>query len=88
MLDQQKNRDVTVHPKPQISAKERKKSEDLSMFQFAHKTREVLSEFTFEDLFETDPRKKLGEGAQSVVRLCREKSTGFQYAVKLFRNTS
>lgn len=75
---------VILNQEPQTTIRKRKASEDMSIFETRHKTREVSLTTNFNDLFEV--LEKLGEGAQSTVRKCREKSTGNIYAVKLFQS--
>lgn len=75
---------VILPPPPKTTSRKRKVSEDMAVFESRHKTREINLALNFNDLFEI--LEKLGEGAQSTVKRCREKSTGNIYAVKLFRS--
>lgn len=66
--------------------KKRKVSEDISVFENRHKTKEIIFSTNFDQLF--DFLEILGEGAQSTVKRCREKATGNIYAVKIFISDS
>jgi serine/threonine protein kinase len=65
--------------------RQRKKSEDLSIFETPCRNKDVYINCKFFDLF--DVAEKLGEGSQSIVRRCIEIASKKSFAVKLFRNS-
>lgn len=65
--------------------KQRRKSEDLSIFENPGRNRDVYINNHFHELFRIE--EKLGEGAQSVVKRCTELATERVFAVKFFRKS-